>query len=850
METNLKPEIQEMFFREPRLAMGAVSRFLMRLIVYSAYTILIAVTVTLLLFFRSDLSYLYWLGILLALFLADRLIHFGQAEKTLTETKIDAGRIINIADYLSPKSLTLLERVYDRILFADGNFYLYLLKFLLREKDVSEGLLRMDVAQKEIEEKIDDLLKNARKEPESPLRDQKKELTSQIESLIKIAFALAYDSGEKFIEPRALFGALARANDESVNRIFNLFDIDAEDLENALIFARFHQRFSWLRRLPGTLGGFAHRPYELRHRVMNRAWTARPTPTLDKFSLDFTDLAREEAVGFLIGHEKEYDRLVDILSRPSKANALLVGEPGSGKEALIAHLAFEIVKDKVPPSLFDKRLVALQIGNLVSGAAPEEVSRRVNTVVQEIVRAGNIILCIPDIHNLVKTSGQGFLSAADILIPVLESDAFPVIGVTFPRESKEMIETQSDFASAFDVIRVEEINESDAVKVLTYESLLLERQYGVLISFGAVKEAVVLAHKYFHYKLLPGSAEELLKEALADISQKGEKVLKIENIVSIAERKTNIPIHRAGKEEAKKLLNLESIIHEKLIDQEEAVSAVSRSLREYRSGLSRGKGPIAVFLFVGPTGVGKTELSKILAKIQFGSETMMLRFDMSEYQDKTSIFRFIGSPDGRIAGNLTESVIQKPYSLILLDEFEKAHPDILNLFLQVFDDGRLTDNLGRTVDFGNTIIIATSNAHSEFIKTHIEAHTPMETIAEELKKKLTDYFRPELLNRFSNVIVFKTLSPQDIESITKLQLKDLTETVSEAQGISLTFNDETIKKIAALGYSPAFGARPLRGVISEKLRGVLAEKILKGEITKGDNIRITSRGGNFEFISN
>lgn len=838
METNLKPE-QEIIFREPRLTTGAASRFLIRLIAYSSYTILIAVTAAFLIFFWSDLTWLFWLGVLFALFLADRLIHFGQAERTLAEIKIDAGKIINIADYISPGSLGLLERAYDRTLFTDGNFYLCLLKFLLKEKDINQGLLRMDVAQKEIEQKIDDSLKNVQKSSQPSHKDRKKELSSQLENLTKIAFSLAYESGEKFIEPRTYFSALARANDESVNRIFNLFDIDAEDLENALIFGRFHQRFSWLKRLPTSLGGFAHRPYELRHRIMNRAWTARPTPTLDKFSLDFTDLAREEAVGLLIGHEKEYDRLLDILSRPSKANALLVGEPGSGKETLVAHLAFEIIKDKVPAPLFDKRLVALQIGNLISGATPDEVSRRVNAIIGEIVRAGNIVLYIPDIHNLVKTSGEGFLSAADILIPVIVSDAFPVVGATYPKESKELIETQSDFASAFDVIRIEEIDEGDAIKVLTYESMLLERQYGVLISFGAIKEAVVLAHKYFHYKLLPGSAEELLKEALADVSQKGEKVLKVENIVSIAERKTNIPIHRAGKEEAKKLLNLESIIHEKLIDQEEAVSAVSRSLREYRSGLSRGKGPIAVFLFVGPTGVGKTELSKILTKIQFGSETMMIRFDMSEYQDKTSISRFIGSPDGRIAGNLTESVIQKPYSLILLDEFEKAHPDILNLFLQVFDDGRLTDNLGRTIDFTNTIIIATSNAHSEFIKTHIEAHTPMETIAEELKKKLTDYFRPELLNRFSSIIVFKTLSPQNIESIAKLQLLDLAQTVSEAQGITLTFNDAVVKKIAELGYSPAFGARPLRGVISEKLRSVLAEKILKGDIAKGDNIKIS-----------
>ncbi len=244
-----------------------------------------------------------------------------------------------------------------------------------------------------------------------------------------------------------------------------------------------------------------------------------------------------------------------------------------------------------------------------------------------------------------------------------------------------------------------------------------------------------MAHKYFRQKLLPASAEDLLKETLADASQKRNKILRADDVIAIAERKTNIPIHQTTKKEAEKLLNLENIIHQRLIDQEEAVKLVSSSLREYRVGLSRKGGPIAAFLFVGPTGVGKTELSKILTKVQFGSENMMLRFDMSEFQDKQSIFRFIGSPDGKMAGILTEMIIQKPYCLILLDEFEKAHPDILNLFLQVFDDGRLTDNLGRVVDFTNTIIIATSNAHSDFIKGHIEAHTPIEIITEELKKK-------------------------------------------------------------------------------------------------------------------
>jgi len=856
--TSNKFDPENLYLSEPRLKMRIIERMAARLIIYCSYTLLIATVVT---FLLSDIKSFFWLGVLGSLFLIDRLLHFGQAEWSLFNLKVQPEQKINIAPYLTPASFGVLERALEKALVTNNDFFLYLIKFLIDNHDIQEGLLRMDVPVKEFEQKIDDLLKESKKNPPpSPVthpngrygasqpKDSRQDLIDKIEILLKTAFQLSINNQEKYIEPRSLFSSLSLIDDEKVNRIFNLFSIAPNDLENALIFGRFQKKFKWLKRLPSALGGFASRPYKIRHRFMNRAWTARPTPTLDKYSVDFTDLAREQKAGFLIGHEVEYDRMVDILSRQTKANVLLVGEPGSGKETLVAHLAFEIIKDKVPNPLFDKRLVALQVGNLISGASAEEVSARVNQIIQEIIRADNIILYVPDIHNLSKTSGLQYLSAADILIPVIVSDAFPVVGATYPKEFKQIIESQSDFANAFEIIRVDEISEDEAVKLLTYDSIILENQYKTIISFGAIKQAVLLAHKYFRNKLLPSSAEDLLKESLADATQKGDKVLQVDDIIAIAERKTDIPIHRAGEKEAEKLLGLEKIIHQRLINQEEAVKAVSRAFREYRSGLSRKGGPIAVFLFVGPTGVGKTELSKILTKIQFGSENMMLRFDMSEYQDKQSIFRFIGSPDGKIAGNLTEAVIQKPYCLILLDEFEKAHPDILNLFLQVFDEGRLTDNLGRTVDFTNTVIITTSNAHSDFIKTHIEAHTPFETITEELKKKLTDYFKPELLNRFSDVIVFKTLSPENIEAITKLQLQDLSETCSETQGINLVFDEAVVKKIAELGYDPAFGARPLRGVISEKIRSVLAEKILKEEIIKGASVKVILENNEIKFI--
>jgi len=323
--------------------------------------------------------------------------------------------------------------------------------------------------------------------------------------------------------------------------------------------------------------------------------------------------------------------------------------------------------------------------------------------------------------------------------------------------------------------------------------------------------------------------------------------LSADDIIAIAEKRTNVPLKEAGYKEREKLLHLEELIHERLIDQEAAVSAVSKILREYRSGLASGKGPIGSFLFVGPTGVGKTELSKILAKIQFGSEDMMVRFDMSEYQDKASFYRFIGSPDGEITGALTDAVLQKPYALILLDEFEKAHPDVLNLFLQVFDDGRLTDNLGRMADFKNTIIIATSNAESNFIKEEIDKGRIMESVAEELKKRLIHYFKPELLNRMQT-IVFKNLSMEDIIKITGLLMNDLGQTLAK-QGIKMKVEDGALRKIAELGFSPAYGARPLRGVISNHIKSPLSEMILKGEISRGGEVIISLKDGGIKIAA-
>lgn len=820
---------------DPLFAMGVASRALYRLIKYLAVSMLVAATATLLI---ADIDWLRALGILLLLFLADMLIHARHARQSLQRI-LPSEKPVRIAAFLSPASRALLTKALDRAAVKQSPFPLSLFALLLDDPSVAEGLGRLEVPQKEMKEKIDTLSEEAKKAPP----ENTKVLCDDI---LKTACLIARAAGEAFIEPRNIFSALAATPDGMRERIFRLYGIEPDDLENAFVFGRFRASLPQFARPPALLAHFAKSAD--RHRIMNRAWTARPTPTLDRFSLDLTDLACGGKIGFLAGHDKEFEILLRALTDDEKPRVLLIGEPGIGKGALIAHLALQIVRDRVPARLFDMRLVALELGMLVTGAGTEEISRRCTMILEETARAGNIILYVPNIHNFLRTSGAHAMTAADIVLPLFKEMNNPIIGATCQKEYAELIGQDADFAAAFTPIQLEEISPNEAIRLLSFEGVVLERIHRITITFAALKEAVRLAARYFRYKPLPGSARELLREALARATHRGASRLTQDDIIEIAERKASIPIHRPDAREAERLLRLEDIIHERLVDQDYAVRAVARALREYRSGLNRKEGPIASFFFVGPTGVGKTELSKILAEAQFGSEGMMLRFDMSEHQEKEDINRFIGSPDGRLAGNLTEAVMQKPYSVILLDEFEKAHPDILKIFLQIFDDGRLTDHAGRTADFTNTILIATSNAHSEFVKMHLDAHTPIAVIGDELKKKLTSVFKPELLNHFSDIIVFQPLSEKDIEAIASLHLKELARTMAAVQGVTLTYDDDVIRLIASLGYDPTFGARPLRAVIADKIRSTLAEQILKGDILRGARVHLEVEDRDIRFL--
>jgi len=784
----------------------------------------------------SSLVNLRYAGVLLALVATEKLIYLNKSRKSLKS--LPRSGKINIADYVSPQTREMIVSALCKGEIENRSLSVAITLESLKTKEAVEAIRRLGINIEELQSRVKEFTQNQNIK-------NKAGMAQDVELMLLQAFKLALKMGESSITPTDMLAVQETIGCEQTKKVFHLFGIKAKDLEKALIFGRLIRT-----RTVSHTSFFAERMSTQNIRSINRAWTSRPTPTLDRFGFDLTNMATVGKAGFLIGHAEAYERVHDVLSRPTKPNVILIGDPGVGKEAIVGHLAHRIIKDQVSPQLFDKRIVALDIGSLISGASEDELRARINMIVHEIRTAGNVILYIPEIHSLSKASGEGALSIANILIPAIKQDNFSVIGATYPREYKRFIEQDSSFAYTFETIQIEEISEDEAEEYLSYDSVILERMWKTEISFAAIKKAVTIAKKYFRNKPLPSSAEDLLKEALAEAGRKGDKVLDEDDVIRVAEKRINIPMHRAGSVEAGDLLRLEQTIHERMVNQEEAVKAVASSLREYRSGLSRQGGPISSFLFVGPTGVGKTELAKALATIHFGSENMMMRFDMSEYQGADSIMRLIGGDSGKIYGSLTESVAEKPHSLILLDEFEKAHGSVLNLFLQVLDDGRLTDGMGKTIDFQNTIIIATSNAHSALIQESLEKGEDMSAIGETLKKRLTEYFKPELLNRFSNIIAFKTLSVAHIKEIARLQLNILARTLSESQGMIINFDDEVISMVAEEGYNPIFGARPLRGAISKLIKDPLASKILTREINKGDTINVTRVGDTLVFQPN
>ncbi|WP_026574061.1 ATP-dependent protease ATP-binding subunit ClpC [Bacillus sp. UNC438CL73TsuS30] len=642
------------------------------------------------------------------------------------------------------------------------------------------------------------------------------------------------------------------------------------------------------------------------------------TPTLDSLARDLTAIAREGSLDPVIGRSKEIQRVIEVLSRRTKNNPVLIGEPGVGKTAIAEGLAQQIVNNEVPEILRDKRVMTLDMGTVVAGTKYRgEFEDRLKKVMDEIRQAGNIILFIDELHTLIGAGGaEGAIDASNILKPSLARGELQCIGATTLDEYRKYIEKDAALERRFQPIRVDEPTAEESIQILQGLRDRYEAHHRVSITDEAIEAAVKLSDRYISDRFLPDKAIDLIDEAgskvrlrsyttppnlkelevkLEDVrkekdasvqSQEFEKAaslrdteqrlreqleetkktwkekqgkenneVTVEDIANVVSSWTGVPVSRLAQTETEKLLNLEEILHSRLIGQEEAVKAVSKAVRRARAGLKDPKRPIGSFVFLGPTGVGKTELARALAEAMFGDEEAMIRIDMSEYMEKHSTSRLVGSPPGYVGyeegGQLTEKVRRKPYSVILLDEIEKAHPDVFNILLQVLEDGRLTDSKGRTVDFRNTVLIMTSNVGAEALKRNKYVGFNIQDgeqdykdmkgkVMEELKKA----FRPEFLNRIDEIIVFHSLERKHLQEIVTLLSDQLTKRLKE-QNIELELTEAAKDKICLEGYDPEYGARPLRRAIQKHIEDRLSEELLKGTVLTGQNVIIDVDNGEF-----
>ncbi|EIJ80048.1 Class III stress response-related ATPase, ClpC [Bacillus methanolicus PB1] len=642
------------------------------------------------------------------------------------------------------------------------------------------------------------------------------------------------------------------------------------------------------------------------------------TPTLDSLARDLTAIAREGSLDPVIGRSKEIQRVIEVLSRRTKNNPVLIGEPGVGKTAIAEGLAQQIVNNEVPEILRDKRVMTLDMGTVVAGTKYRgEFEDRLKKVMDEIRQAGNIILFIDELHTLIGAGGaEGAIDASNILKPSLARGELQCIGATTLDEYRKYIEKDAALERRFQPIMVDEPTPEESIQILKGLRDRYEAHHRVSITDEAIDAAVKLSDRYISDRFLPDKAIDLIDEAgskvrlrsfttppnLKELEMKLEEVRKekdaavqsqefekaaslrdteqrlreqleetkkswkekqgqensevtVEDIASVVSSWTGIPVSKLAQTETEKLLKLEEILHSRVIGQEEAVKAISKAVRRARAGLKDPKRPIGSFIFLGPTGVGKTELARALAEAMFGDEDAMIRIDMSEYMEKHSTSRLVGSPPGYVGyeegGQLTEKVRRKPYSVILLDEIEKAHPDVFNILLQVLEDGRLTDSKGRTVDFRNTVLIMTSNVGAEALKRNKYVGFNIQDgeqdykdmkgkVMEELKKA----FRPEFLNRIDEIIVFHALEKKHLREIVSLMAEQLMKRLKE-QDIHLELTDAAKEKIAEEGYDPEYGARPLRRAIQKHIEDRLSEELLKGAVLTGQRVVIDVEDGEF-----
>lgn len=643
--------------------------------------------------------------------------------------------------------------------------------------------------------------------------------------------------------------------------------------------------------------------------------TMEGTPTLDALARDLTRQAIEQRLDPVVGRNKEVRRLVQILSRRTKNNPVLVGEPGVGKTAIVEGLAQCIIHGQVPEDMLHKRVMMLDMGSLVAGTKFRgEFEERLKKIIDEIYNDGHIILFIDEIHTLIGAgSAEGSVDASNILKPALARGEIQLIGATTLNEYQKYVEKDSALERRLAKVQVDEPSQEEAVQILQGLRPRYEEHHGLRISDEAIEAAVTMSVRYIHSRQLPDKAIDLIDESAAkvrlDASNKPSKVTDLQNelvrvnaekeeaiynqafeqaaqlrleerkiaeklaqaqqkqienqelqvvsaedVAEVVSQWTGVPVQQIAKKESQRLMDLEKILHQRVVGQDKAVVAVSRAIRRARSGLKDPNRPIGSFMFLGPTGVGKTELAKALAQAMFGSEDALIRVDMSEFMEKYSTSRLIGSPPGYVGyeegGQLTEKVRTKPYSVILLDEVEKAHPDIFNILLQVLDDGYLTDAKGRKVDFRNTILIMTSNLGATQLREEksvgfnaVDQRKDQRAMEKRILEELKKAYRPEFLNRIDETVVFNSLDASEIHEIVKIMSRQIVARMAE-QGIQLKITPSAIDVIGKAGFDPEYGARPIRRALQREIEDKLSEALISGQVQLGDAVTIGASKGN------
>ncbi len=729
------------------------------------------------------------------------------------------------------------------------------------------------------------------------------ELTPRGKKILEASMIESRRLGHTFVGAEHFWLAILREGEGVAYNILREMEVDGEKLrESILALLKSEESESDKESKPAAAG-------------------ASDTPVLKQYGRDLTQAARNSELDPVIGRNQEIERIVQILSRRTKNNPVLIGEPGVGKSAVVEGLAQRIVTDNIPEILKDKKVMTLDMGSLIAGSKYRgEFEERLKNAIAEVRKAGNIILFIDEIHTLVGAGkAEGSMDAANILKPALARGEVQCIGATTLDEYRKHIEKDAALERRFQPVTVGEPSAEEALEILRGLRDKYEAHHKVRITDDALQAAVSLSDRYISDRFLPDKAIDLMDEAAsrvriqsytappdvksqeaqlsAVVTEKKEAIARqdyekaaalrdqerklkaeIENLRTAWEQKksatreivteeeiaqivsswTGIPVKKMTEGESQRLLHLEDVLHKRVIGQEEAVKAVSRAIRRARAGLQDPKRPIGSFIFLGPTGVGKTELCRALGEAMFGDEDALIRIDMSEYMEKHTVSRLIGSPPGYVGyeegGQLTEAVRRKPYSVVLLDEVEKAHPDVFNILLQIMEDGRLTDNSGRVVNFKNTIIVMTSNAgahaigHSRVLGfgSTIDIARSYETMKEQVMKEVKDIFRPEFINRVDELIVFHALEQNDIDKIAYLMLSQVADRLQK-RGMHLKFENEVVALLAKEGYDPQYGARPLRRVIQRTVEDALSEEIIAGKLALGDDVRLYVADGKISF---